>query len=99
MSLELNQNQKSLADIQKIIESLNCPDEIQIIKDYVKILKKESAFYLSSKLLNLTRNKLLKLRQSESNTPEQTWWQVETAQDEVWMVQQLALCIYKNEEI
>ena len=99
MSLELNQNQKSPADIQKNIESLYCSDEIQTIKEHVKTLKKKSAFYLSSKLLNLARNKRLKLRQSESKTPEQTWWQAEAAQDEVWMVQQLALCIYKNEEI
>ncbi len=99
MSPELNPNQESLAHIKKIVESHNCPNEIQTIKEYIKILKGKSEFYLASKLLNLARDKQSKLRQPEENAPEQEWRQSETAKDEVWVIQQLALCTYKNEEI
>lgn len=99
MSLELDQNQESLAHIQKIIASHQCPDDIRTIKEYVEILKDKSAFHSASKFLNLARDKQQKLRQSRSDTSEQEWWQIDTAKDEVWIVQQLALCTYKNEEI
>jgi predicted acylesterase/phospholipase RssA len=99
MSHEFNQNPESLAHIRQIIDDQNCPDEIQSIKDYVKILKDQSSFYLASRLLILARERLLKLRSPEKSTPDQEWWQIEEAQDEVWIVQQLALCTYKNEEL
>lgn len=99
MSLELNHNQKSLEEIQEIIASQNCPDDIQTIKEYVKILKGKLAFHLASKFLSLARDKQQKLRQSWDDTSEQEWWQIDTVKDEVWIVQQLALCTYKNEEI
>ncbi|WP_297324993.1 tetratricopeptide repeat-containing protein [Nitrosomonas sp.] len=98
MSLKFDQDQELLAHIQKIITSHQCPDDIRTIKEYIKILKKESEFYPASKLLNQARDKQQKLRQSQGNTAEE-WWQAETAKDEVWIVQQLALCTYKNEEI
>ena len=62
MSLELNPNQEPLAHIKKTVESHNCPNEIQTIKEYINILKGESEFYLASKLLNLARDKQSKLR-------------------------------------
>lgn len=98
MSLELDQDQELLAHIQKIITSHQCPDDTQTIKTYVEILKDKSAFHSAIKFLNLARDKHQKLRQSQGNTAEE-WWQAETAKDEVWIVQQLALCTYKNEEI
>lgn len=99
MSLELSPKQESLAHIKKIVDSHHCPNEIQTIKEYVNILKGESEFYLASKLLNWTRDKQNKLRQSEESASKQEWWLSETAKDEVWIIQQLALCTYKNEEI
>ena len=99
MSLELNHNQKSLEHIQEIIASQSCPNDYQTIKEYVGILKDKLAFHLASRFLNLARDKQQKLRQSQSDTSEQEWWQADAAKDEVWIVQQLALCIYKNEEI
>ena len=42
MSIALNQQQESLAHIQKIIKDKHCPDDIQIIKQHIKFLKQQS---------------------------------------------------------
>ncbi len=98
MSLELDPSEEKLHHIHSIIQSHQCPDDIRTIKEYVKVLKDRLAFHSASKFLNLARVKQQKLRQSQGNTAEE-WWLIDTAKDEVWIVQQLALCTYKNEEI
>lgn len=99
MSIAWNQQQESLADIQKIIKDKHCPDDIQIIKEHIKFLKKQSAFYYACQLLSLARNKQRASRSAEESMVKQTWWKAAAAQDEVWIVQQLALCTYKDEEL
>lgn len=105
MAHESEQKQEPVpAEIQKEIETQGCPDDIQLVKQYVKILKKHSAFYLANQLLNLARDKQHTLRQQQANSQqadgsEKEWWQEDTAQDEVWIIQQQAQCIYKNEEL
>lgn len=105
MAHESEQKQEPVpAEIQKEIETQGCPDNIQLVKHYVKILKKHSAFYLANQLLNLARDKQRTLRQQQANSQqadgsEKEWWQEDTAQDEVWIIQQQAQCIYKNEEL
>ena len=92
MSIALNQQQESLAHIQKIIKDKHCPDDIQIIKEHTKLLKKQSAFYSACQLLSLARDKQRASRSAKENMVKQTWWKTAAAQDEVWFVQQLALC-------
>lgn len=105
MTNESDQKQElDVEEIQKQTETQGCPDDIQQIKKYVKILKKHSAFYLVSKLLNLARDKQRTLRQQRAqilpaDVTAKEWWQEDTARDEVWITQQQALCIYKNEEL
>lgn len=105
MTHESDQKQELVVDkIHKEIENQGCPDDIQQVKKYVKTLKKHSAFYLASKLLNLALDKQRALRQQQvraqsTDESEKEWWQENTARDEVWLIQQQALCIYKNEEL
>ena len=99
MSIALNQQQESLAHIQKIIKDKHCPDDIQIIKEHTKLLKKQSAFYSACQLLSLARDKQRASRSAKENMVKQTWWKTAAAQDEVWFVQQLALCTYKDAEL
>lgn len=97
MSLELN-HQKKLLEIEDFIKREQCPDDIATIKDYVKLLEKESKFYLASKMLRQARDKQQQLRHPY-NTSEHPWWQDDESKGDVWTIQRLAFCIYKNEEI
>lgn len=97
MPLELN-HQDKLLKIEDLIKKEQCPPDIATIKDYVKLLKEESKFNLASKLLKQVRDRQQQSRPS-SDTSEHTWWQNDDYKEEVWAIQQLALCIYKNEEI
>lgn len=105
MAYESDQKQEIVVDqIQKQIETQGCPDDIEQIRKYVKAMKKHSAFYWASKLLNLARDKQRTLRQQRAQIPPadvaaKEWWQEDAAQDEAWITQQQALCIYKNEEL
>ncbi|SET52596.1 Patatin-like phospholipase [Nitrosomonas marina] len=97
MTPESSQKQNSLTEIKKLIQNQICPDEIHQVKSHVDILKKNLEFYWACKLLNLARDKQHTLREQQEKAPVKEWWQNEAAQDEVWIIQQLALCTYKNE--
>lgn len=97
MSLELSRQEK-LLEIEGLIKKEQCPHDMATIKDYVKFLKEEFKFYLASKLLKLARDRQQQLRPL-CETSEHLWWKDDESKDEVWTIQQLALCIYKNEEI
>ena len=92
MSIALNQQQESLAHIQKIIKDKHCPDDIQIIKEHIKFLKKQSAFYYACQLLSLARNKQRASRSAKENMVKQTWWKTSSEKNEEWFVKQLAQC-------
>ncbi len=98
MSLEINQHQEKLLFIQNTIQRNEYPDDIVSIKDYVKLLKEKSQFHLASKLLKQARDRQQQLR-PPCETSERCWWKDDESKNEVWTIQQLALCIYKNEEI
>ncbi|SDW11327.1 hypothetical protein [Nitrosomonas communis] len=71
MAHKSEQMQESVvAEIQKEIQKQGCPDDIQQVKQYVKTLKKHSAFYGASKLLNLARDKQRTLRQQQENNQQ-----------------------------
>jgi predicted acylesterase/phospholipase RssA len=98
MGLGSDQQERSLAEIKEIIRNQGCSDEIQQSRRDVATLKKHSEFYWACKLLNAAREKRRSLPRSESTSAEK-WWQIESMQDDVWIVQQQALCTYKDEEL
>ncbi len=98
MTPEHDSSIATLLNIQNIVRNQVCPDDIVTIKIYVKFLENKSEFYLASKLLELVQNKFQKLQQSES-TNNQPWWKLDNAKEEVWIIQRLAFCKYKNDEI
>lgn len=85
--------------MRRAIKNQSYPTDIAEIKENVKILKEKSEFDLASKLLTKVRENLQNQRLSHPALTGQEWWQAGIAKNEVWAVQQLALCIYKNEEI
>ena len=88
-----------LMEIKQDIRDQRYPTDIAEIKENIKILKEYYEFYFASILLKKVREDLQKQRLSQSVTARLDWWKAETVKNEVWAVQQLALCIYKNEEI
>ncbi len=85
--------------IRQVIRNQSYPTDIAEIKENIKILKEKSEFNLANKFLTKIRENLQNQRLSQPALTGQEWWQAETAKNEVWAVHQLALCIYKNEEI
>ena len=61
--------------------------------------KKDLEFYQASKLLQSQWEKLKQDRLRKPIPAQTDWWNDPIAKDEIWVVQQLALCTYKNEEI
>ncbi|MDE2388241.1 MAG: patatin-like phospholipase family protein [Betaproteobacteria bacterium] len=74
-------------------------ESVEVLKTDIDKLKAESKFYQASKLLQYARIRLQKNQPAGTDYTDEKWWQAESAKDEVWIVQQLALCTYKNEEI
>lgn len=99
MSQNNDQKPELVIKIKQAIANQSFPTDIVEIKDNIKILKEKSEFYFASKLLKKVRENLQNQRLPQPTPAEQEWWQAETANNEVWAIQQLALCIYKNEEI
>lgn len=99
MSQNNDQKPGLVKKIKQAIVNQSYPTDIVDIKENIKILKEESEFYFASKLLKKVRENLQNQRLPQPAPAEQEWWQAETAKNEVWAVQQRALCIYKNEEI
>lgn len=69
------------------------------LKAEIAKLKKDFKFYQASKLLQSQWEKLKQDRLQKQIPDQPAWWNDPIAKDEVWVVQQLALCTYKNEEI
>lgn len=75
------------------------PESIEALKNEIDKLKAASKFYQASKVLQHARIRLQRNPLSETDYADEKWWQAVSAKDEIWIVQQLALCTYKNEEI
>jgi len=96
MVLESNQKEHSLSEIIKIIEKQLHPGEMHQIRSHVVILKKHYEFYWARQLLSMVYEAQQAIRQTVA---VEQWWQAESAQDAVWLIQQQALCTYKDEDL
>ncbi len=95
MVLEFEHKEQLLIEIKTTIENKCLSGDINDIKTPIAFLKKHCEYYWACKLLQIVYEK----RRSENATTKKEWWCIESAQDDVWIIQQQALCTYKDENL
>ncbi len=94
MVLEFEQKEQLLIEIKKIIENKCFSSDLHDIRTQIASLKKHFEYDWACQLLQIAYEK----RRSE-NTITKDWWQFESTQDDVWIIQQQAFCTYKDENL
>ena len=94
MVLEFEQKEQLLIEIKKIIENKCFSSDLHDIRTQIAFLKKHFEYDWACQLLQIAYEK----RRSE-NTITKDWWQFESTQDDVWIIQQQAFCTYKDENL